>query len=73
MRETMLALDMTPATVIVGLLVAALAALALRRLARNGTCDCHKGDVGGSACGGGCAGCSGCAAADRMAADLERL
>lgn len=68
----MLALDLTPATVIVGLLVAALALLALRRLKRNGTCDCHKDDARGGACGGGCAGCAGCAAADRMVADLER-
>ena len=65
----MLSLELTPATVIVGALVAALAFLALRRLKRNGTCDCHKDD----ACGGGCAGCSGCIAAERMAADLERL
>lgn len=62
----MLALDITPATVVVGLVVVALAFLAARRLRHNGTCDCHKGasstgESAGCACGGGCAGCSGCA------------
>lgn len=73
----MLALDITPATVVVGLVVIALAFLAARRLRRNGTCDCHKGsspngESAGCACGGGCAGCSGCAAADHMVAILPK-
>lgn len=68
----MLPLELTPMTIVVGLAVAALAALAVRRLLRNGTCDCRKGDAHGGSCGGGCAGCSGCNAADRMAADIER-
>lgn len=70
----MLAWDMTPGTLVVGLAVLALAALAVRRLWRNGTCDHGKDDPrgAGSRCSGGCAGCAGCGAADRMVADLQK-
>ena len=72
----MLALDMTPATVVVGLVVVALAFLAARRLRRNGTCDCHKGapsgESAGCTCGGACASCSGCAATDHLVATLPK-
>ena len=69
----MLALDLTPATVAVGLVVVALAFLAARRMWRNGMCDCHKGDdAHGGSCSGGCAGCSGCGAAGKMVADLQK-
>ena len=64
----MLGLEFTPSTVVVGLVVLALAFLAIRRLVRNGPCDCHKGDDAH----GGCAGCSGCGAADRMVADMQK-
>ena len=65
-RTTMLGLEWNLATVVVALIVAALAALAVRRMRRNGLCDCHKGECGG------CSGCSGCSAADKMVADLQR-
>lgn len=68
----MLGLEFTPSTAVVGLVVLALAFLAVRRLVRNGPCDCHKGDGAHGGCSGGCAGCSGCAAADRMAADMQK-
>ena len=68
----MLVWEMTPATLVVGLIVLALAALAVRRLWRNGTCDHRKDDPRGGGCAGGCAGCSGCGAADRMVADLQK-
>lgn len=71
----MLAFDITPATVIIGLVVVALAVLAVRRLVKRGTCDCHDhggGDGGASPCAGGCAGCHDCGAAERMAAEVER-
>ena len=64
----MLGLEWNLATVVVALIVAALAALAVRRMWRNGLCDCHKGDE----CEGGCPGCSGCGAAEKMVADLQR-
>lgn len=44
----------TPSTVVLLLVIAALAVLAVRRMCRKGLCDCHgEGD-------GACAGCSGC-------------
>lgn len=67
----MLPLEITPATLVVGLAVAVLALLAVRRLVRRGTCD-SGGHCGGVA-EGGCSGCSGCAAADRMLADMKKL
>ncbi|OUO92160.1 hypothetical protein B5F40_01860 [Gordonibacter sp. An230] len=63
---------MLVSTTVVGLVVAGLAFLSVRRLWRNGLCDCRKDGSGAASCAGGCAGCSGCAAAARMAADLER-
>ncbi len=69
----MLGLEWNLATVAVALTVAAIAALAVRRLCRNGLCDCRKDECGRSC--GGCAGCSssaGCTAADRMVADARR-
>lgn len=49
----MLELEFTPSTVIILLVIAALAFLAVRRLVRKGMCDCHDDK--------GCSGCSGCA------------
>lgn len=63
-------LDISPATIILVLVIAALAALAVRRLMKRGTCDCH--DHGGDSTKGGCAGCAGCGAVDTMVADMER-
>lgn len=68
----MFGLEFTPSTVIVALAVAALAFLAVRRLVRNGMCDCHKGDDAHGGCAGGCAGCSGCGAADKMVSDMKK-
>lgn len=68
----MLGLEFTPSTVVVALIVAALVFFAVRRLVRNGMCDCHKGDDGHGGCSGGCAGCSGCSATDKMVADMEK-
>ncbi len=79
----MIPFDVTPGTVVVLLVLAVLVFLAVRRLAGNGLCDCHKdngrkGD-GRTASGvrGGCAGCAGCAAsggccACSAAADLAQ-
>ena len=39
----MFGLEFTPSTVVVALIVLALVFLAVRRLVRNGLCDCHKG------------------------------
>lgn len=60
----MLPLEISPATVIIGLVIAVLAVLAVRRLVRRGTCDCH--DHGGGPAKGGCAagGCAGCTGAE---------
>ena len=62
----MFGLEFTPSTVVVALIVLALVFLAVRRLVRNGMCDCHKGD---DAHGGGC---SGCGAASAMVADMQK-
>ena len=52
----MLPLEISPATVIIGLVIAVLAVLAVRRLVRRGSC----------------AGCTGCGVADALVADIER-
>lgn len=46
-------------TIVLLLVIAALAVLVVRRMVRKGLCDCgdHCGD------GGGCAGCAGCSSA----------
>lgn len=67
----MLVLDVTPATVVVGLVVLAFAFLAVRRLRRNGTCDSRKGSASTGGCAGGCAGCTGCGAAGLVVADMQ--
>ena len=54
----MFGLEFTPSTVVVALIVLALVFLAVRRLVRNGMCDCHKGDDAHGGCAGGCGGCS---------------
>ena len=61
----MLGLEFTPSTVVVALVVLALVFLAVRRMMRNGMCDCHKGDSAHGGCAGGCA-------ADRMVADMQK-
>lgn len=65
----MMPLEITPATIVVGLVVIALALVAVRRIVTKGSCDCH--DSGAGKASGGCAGCAGCGAADRMLADME--
>ena len=50
-------------TVIILVVIAALAVLAIRRMTRRGLCDC------GDHCEGGC---SGCAAAESRAAAMEK-
>lgn len=69
MSIVLLGLEFTPSTVVVALIIAALAFLAVRRMWRSGLCDCRKDE---GSCAGGCAGCAGCAAADRMAADMQK-
>ena len=54
----MFGLEFTPSTVVVALIVLALVFLAVRRLVRNGMCDCHKGDDAHGGCAGGCGGCA---------------
>lgn len=63
----MLPMEWNVSTVVVALIVAALAVLAVRRLLSRGMCDCNDHcDCSSSG------GCSGCAAADKMVADMER-
>ncbi len=51
---------MTPSTIVLLLIIAALAVLAIRRLTRRGLCDCHgDGKTKGSSSCAGCAGCGG--------------
>lgn len=64
----MLGLEFTPSTIIVALVVVVLMYFALRRLWRNGMCDCRK-DEGGQGCS--CDGCSGCHTVVRMLADMN--
>ena len=74
-RRLVLPLEISPATVIIGLVIAVLAVLAVRRLVRRGTCDCHDhggGPAKGGCAAGGCAGCTGCGVADALVADIER-
>ena len=57
-------LTMTPATVVLLLLIAAWAVWAVRRMFFRGLCDCHGSD-GKKGCGkgdaqGGCSACSAC-------------
>ncbi len=68
----MVPLEMTPATVVLGLIIVTLAALALRRLFKKGLCDCHADKDGtnasaGCGCAGGCAGCRGCSSINHKA------
>ena len=63
--------SITPATVAVIVVIAALAFLAIRRLVRRGMCDC------GDHCDGcskkkGSAACISCSAADEMVARMEK-
>ena len=53
-------------TVILLVVIAALAVLAIRRMTRKGLCDCgdHCGDEG-------CHGCAGCSAADDMVRAMD--
>ena len=71
-RYVWFGLEFTPSTVVVALIVLALVFLAVRRLVRNGMCDCHKGDDAHGGCAGGCGGCSGCGAASAMVADMQK-
>lgn len=64
----MIPMEFTPATIALGLIMVVLIVMAVRRLLRRGTCDCHdhcdasKGSVG----------CAGCGVADKLVADMER-
>ena len=71
----MLEMELTPATVVIAALVLLWAVWAVRRLRGRGLCDCHDhcgGASGHAGSPGGCAVCSGCGAAERMVADLDR-
>ncbi len=52
-------------TVVILVVIAALAVLAIRRMTYRGLCDC------GDHCESGCPGCEGCSAAESMAAAME--
>lgn len=64
-------LVMTPGTLAMLALIAAWGMWAVRRIAHRGLCDCgdHCGDAG---CSSGCSSCSGCGAADKMVADMDK-
>ena len=60
-------LELTPATIILAVIIIALMVLAIRRMMRRGMCDCH-----GDECGhGGKAACSHCSAAADMVARMD--
>lgn len=58
-------LEMTPATVIVVLLIVLGMVLAIRRMAKRGLCDC-KG------CGDDCSCKGSCSAAEKMVAEMKK-
>ncbi len=66
----LLGMEFNLSTVVVLLLIVAWAIWAVRRLWRNGMCDCHSDDPRGG-CSGGCSGCCGCSAAANMVADMN--
>lgn len=68
----MLAIEWNLATIVLMAAIVSLVVLAVRRLVRRGTCDCHDHDSGSASRAGGCSGCSGCGAADKMVADIQR-
>ncbi|HIT50816.1 MAG TPA: FeoB-associated Cys-rich membrane protein [Candidatus Aveggerthella excrementigallinarum] len=57
-------LEVTPSTVVVGLLIVAAMAWAVRRITHRGLCDC-KDHCGSKTC-------SHCSAVDRMVEDMEK-
>ena len=59
-------------TLVVLALIVAWAVWAVRRLTGRGLCDCgdHCGDGTGTACSHGS--CSGCSAAEKMVADMDK-
>lgn len=59
-------LEMTPATVVVVLVIVLGVVLAIRRMAKRGLCDC-KG------CGDECSCKGSCSAADRMVAEMKKM
>lgn len=61
-------MELTPATIVLGLIMVALIVMAVRRLVRRGTCDCHDHCDASKDAGG----CASCGAADRLVADMER-
>jgi hypothetical protein len=69
-----LGLEFNLSTLVVAALIVAWAVWAIRRLRRNGMCDCHADDPQGGSCGcsGGCGGCHGCGAAANMVADMSK-
>ena len=68
-----LGMEFNLSTLVVAALIVAWAVWAIRRLRRNGMCDCHADDPhGGCGCSGGCGGCSGCGAAANMVANIGK-
>ena len=57
-------MEITPSTVVLGLLIVAAMVWAVRRITKRGLCDCKD------RCGSGS--CSSCGAVDRMVKDMER-
>lgn len=60
----MLPFDISPATVILGLVLIGLVVLAVRRIRRKGSCDCNEANCSHEAC-------SSCGAVDKMVADMN--
>lgn len=65
--SAVLEMQITPATVVLGLLLVALVVLAIRRLRNKGLCD-HKDSCEFSSKKGGCSGCS---SASKMLEKIE--
>lgn len=59
-------LGLNVSTVILLIIILALAVLAIRRMTRRGLCDC-----GGDCDGGSCHGCSSCSAVDDMVKSMD--
>lgn len=62
----MLEMQITPATIILGIVIIALLVAAFRRLRNKGLCDCKD-------CSKGEGSCASCSSVDKMLKDMEKL
>lgn len=62
----MLELQMTPATIVILVVIIGMVFLAFKRLVRKGLCDCKKCE------GAKVGGCKGCSVVDNMLSDMKK-